>query len=113
MVVAVAVFAAVHAALALSGANGLTAPPLGVTLLTIAVAAIGGIVLVLICNANRALALTPRRAVGVPFVLSCWAGLLVAAGRTRLGRYIYAIGANPEAARRAGINVARIARSGS
>ena len=28
--------------------------------------------------------------------------------RTRLGRYIYAIGASPEAARRAGINVARI-----
>ena len=26
-------------------------------------------------------------------------------GRTKLGRYIYAIGANPEAARRAGINV--------
>jgi D-xylose transport system permease protein len=29
-------------------------------------------------------------------------------GRTRTGRYIYAIGASPEAARRAGINVARI-----
>jgi D-xylose transport system permease protein len=29
-------------------------------------------------------------------------------GRTRAGRYIFAIGANPEAARRAGINVARI-----
>ena len=29
-------------------------------------------------------------------------------GKTRLGRYIYAIGANPEAARRAGINVPRI-----
>jgi D-xylose transport system permease protein len=29
-------------------------------------------------------------------------------GRTRLGRYIYAIGGNAEAARRAGINVSRI-----
>jgi D-xylose transport system permease protein len=29
-------------------------------------------------------------------------------GRTRLGRYMYAIGANPEAAWRAGINVGRI-----
>ena len=32
--------------------------------------------------------------------------------RTRLGRYFYAIGANPEAARRAGINVAVIRTSG-
>ena len=32
--------------------------------------------------------------------------------RTRLGRYIYAIGANPEGARRAGINVARIRTAG-
>jgi D-xylose transport system permease protein len=30
--------------------------------------------------------------------------------RTRLGRYMYAIGASPEAARRAGINVQRIRR---
>jgi two-component system KDP operon response regulator KdpE len=32
--------------------------------------------------------------------------------RTRLGRYIYAIGANPEAARRAGINVPRVRTAG-
>jgi D-xylose transport system permease protein len=32
--------------------------------------------------------------------------------RTRLGRYIYAIGANPEGARRAGINLARIRTAG-
>jgi D-xylose transport system permease protein len=31
-------------------------------------------------------------------------------GRTRLGRYMYAIGGNPEAARRAGINVQRVRR---
>jgi len=30
------------------------------------------------------------------------------AGRTRFGRYVYAVGGNPEAARRAGINVDRI-----
>jgi D-xylose transport system permease protein len=78
-------------------------------LLTIGVTAIGGVVVLLICNANRGL-LTPLRGVPwvVPFVivvllLSSW---LLA--RTRLGRYIYAIGANPEAARRAGINVARV-----
>jgi D-xylose transport system permease protein len=89
--------------------QGLTAPPLSITILIIAVTAAGGIALVLICNANRGL-LAPLRGVPwvVPFViivLLAWSWLLA---RTRLGRYIYAIGANPEAARRAGINVARV-----
>jgi D-xylose transport system permease protein len=89
--------------------QGLTAPPLSITILIIAVTAVGGIALVLICNANRGL-LAPLRGVPwvVPFViivLLAWSWLLA---RTRLGRYIYAIGANPEAARRAGINVARV-----
>jgi D-xylose transport system permease protein len=89
--------------------QGLTTPPLSITLLTIAVTAVGGIALVLICNANRGL-LTPLRGVPwvVPFVvivLLLWTWLL---SRTRLGRYIYAIGSNPEAARRAGINVPRV-----
>jgi D-xylose transport system permease protein len=90
-------------------AQGLSVPPVGITLLTIAVTAIGGIVLVLICNANRGTLVALR---GVPWVvpfvvivLLAWTWLL---SRTRLGRYIYAIGANPEAARRAGINVARV-----
>jgi D-xylose transport system permease protein len=90
-------------------AKGLSAPPLSITLLTIAVTAVGGIVLVYVCNLNRGL-LIPLKGVPwvVPFVglvLVAWSILL---GRTRLGRYIYAIGANPEAARRAGINVPRI-----
>ena len=38
-------------------------------------------------------------------VLAMWTFVL---GRTRLGRYIYAIGGNPEAARRAGINFSLI-----
>jgi D-xylose transport system permease protein len=87
-------------------AEGLSAPPLSITLLTIAITAAGGIALVLICNINRG-ALTPLR--GVPWVvpvvlavLFVWSFILA---RTKLGRYIYAIGANPEAARRAGINV--------
>jgi D-xylose transport system permease protein len=44
----------------------------------------------------------------VPFVLAITLGWTVLLGRTRTGRYIYAIGASPEAARRAGINVAWI-----
>ena len=60
----------------------------------------------LLCNTNRGI-LVPIR--GVPWVvllvlavLVIWTFLL---GRTKLGRYIYAIGGNAEAARRAGINV--------
>jgi D-xylose transport system permease protein len=90
-------------------AKGLSAPPLSIALLTIAITAIAGVALVYVCNRNRGL-LIPLRGVPwvVPFVgvvLFAWSVLL---GRTRLGRYIYAIGANPEAARRAGINVARV-----
>jgi D-xylose transport system permease protein len=85
-------------------AHGLAAPPIGVTLLTIGLTAIGGIVLVLICNSNT----PPGVPWVVPFVvlvLSFFGSVLT---RTKLGRYIYAIGANPEAVRRAGVNVALI-----
>ena len=44
----------------------------------------------------------------VPYVLVVVVAWSVLLGRTRLGRYIYAIGANPEAARRAGVNVALV-----
>jgi len=89
-------------------ARGLSAPPMSVVLLKVALAAAGGIAVVLICTVNRGTGLITLN--GVPWVLflvllviGAWSFLL---GRTRTGRYIYAIGANPEAARRAGINVA-------
>jgi D-xylose transport system permease protein len=44
----------------------------------------------------------------IPLVLIVLLAYTWLLGRTRLGRYIYAIGANPEAARRAGIKVNRI-----
>jgi D-xylose transport system permease protein len=89
--------------------EGLSAPPLSITIAQIVIAALAGALLVWICNHNRGL-LIPLKGVPwvVPFVgivLFAWTILL---GRTRPGRYIYAIGANPEAARRAGINVAWI-----
>lgn len=92
-------------------AQGLSAPPLSVTLLTVAAAAIGGIALVYVCSINRGL-LIPLKGVPyvVPFVILVLFVYSVTLGRTRLGRYMYAIGANPEAARRAGINVQRIRR---
>lgn len=90
-------------------ASGLVAPPVSLTIVKILAALAGGIVLVLICNANRGRA-TPVE--GVPWVillvlavLAAWTFLL---GRTKYGRYVYAIGGNAEAARRAGVNLARI-----
>ena len=90
-------------------ASKLAAPPASVTWLKVAVIAIAGVVVVLICNTNRGVAIVVR---GVPWVvplvlvvLVAWSWLLA---RTRPGRYIYAIGGNAEAARRAGINLSRI-----
>jgi D-xylose transport system permease protein len=91
-------------------AQGLTVPPLGITLLTVGATGLAGVVLVYVCNLNRGIATAPVR--GVPWVIPVVVLILVAQSfllaRTRLGRYIYAIGASPEAARRAGIKVARI-----
>ena len=91
-------------------ASNLTAPPLSVTVLKIVAMAIAGVVVVLIGNTDRGVGLTVVR--GVPWVVLvvlvvvvAWSFLL---GRTRFGRYIYAIGGNAEAARRAGINLSRI-----
>ena len=90
-------------------ANGLVAPPFVLTLLKVGVVAAAGIVLVLVCNTNRGLLV---RLDGVPWVVLIVAGILVAwtflLGRTRFGRYVYAIGGNAEAARRAGVNLNRI-----
>ncbi len=90
-------------------ANGLVAPPLGVTLLKVAVMAIAGIAVVLISNTNRGVAITVE---GVPWVVLIVLGVLVLwtalTGRTKVGRYIYAIGGNAEAARRAGVNLITI-----
>jgi D-xylose transport system permease protein len=110
LVVTLALFAAVSLrSAARRRAQGLSAPPVSIVLAKIALAAAGGIFLVVICNLNRG-ALVPLKGVPwvVPFVLiiiGLWSFVL---SRLRFGRYIYAIGANPEAARRAGINVPMI-----
>jgi len=86
--------------------SGLVAPPTSLTLIKIGLIAVVAVVVVLICNTNRANIGTLE---GVPWVipivlavLGVWTVLLQ---RTRYGRYVYAIGGNPEAARRAGINL--------
>jgi len=88
---------------------GLVAPPPSLTLLKIGLIAAAGIVVVAICNINRAnigvLAGVPWV---VPIVLAVLAAWTILLERTKYGRYVYAIGGNPEAARRAGINVSLI-----
>ena len=90
--------------------GGLAAPPPSVTWLKVAAMAVAGVVVVLIGNTNRGVGFVVVQ--GVPWVilvvlvvLVAWSFLL---GRTRFGRYVYAIGGNAEAARRAGINLSRI-----
>jgi len=89
--------------------SGLVAPPTSLTLIKIGLIAVVAVVVVMICNTNRANAGTLE---GVPWmipivlvVLVAWTILLQ---RTRYGRYVYAIGGNPEAARRAGINLSLV-----
>jgi D-xylose transport system permease protein len=90
--------------------QGLEAPPVGLTVIRIALVAVVGVAVLLICTVNRGTALV--RVQGVPWVipivlvvLGAWTLLLQ---RTRFGRYVYAIGGNPEAARRAGVSLAAI-----
>ena len=89
---------------------GLVAPPLGVTLLKVAVIAVAGVLVVIVCNTNRGVGLVTLN--GVPWAVLIVLGVLVLytvlTTRTRFGRYIYAIGGNAEAARRAGVSLRRI-----
>lgn len=89
--------------------SGLVAPPVSLTYIKIALMAAVGAGVVAICNVNRAAIGTLE---GVPYVIFIVFGVLVLSSfllqRTRYGRYVYAIGGNPEAARRAGINVAMV-----
>ena len=89
--------------------SGLVAPPASLTILKIAAALAAGSVVVLICNTNRGRVVPIK---GLPWVVLVVLGVLAAwtmlLGRTKFGRYMYAIGGNPEAARRAGINLALI-----
>jgi D-xylose transport system permease protein len=90
-------------------AGGAAAPPASLTAAKIGAAAVAGIAVVAVCNVNRGV-LSPAR--GVPWVVLIVLGVLVAwsflLNRTRFGRDVHAIGSNAEAARRAGVGLARI-----
>jgi D-xylose transport system permease protein len=91
-------------------ASGLVTPPIALTWLKITAVAIAGVLLVLVCNANRGLGFTKLEGVPwiVPIILVILVVYSILLGRMRFGRYLYAIGGNAEAARRAGINLNRI-----
>jgi D-xylose transport system permease protein len=89
--------------------QALEAAPRSLTLLKILLIAVAGSGLVAICNVNRAHFGTID---GVPYIIPI---VLVVLGactlllqRTRFGRYVYAIGGNAEAARRAGVRLTAI-----
>ncbi|HEX7538119.1 MAG TPA: ABC transporter permease, partial [Dermatophilaceae bacterium] len=88
---------------------GLMAPPQSLTIAKIVTVLAVGVLLVLLCNADRGI-LVP--VFGMPYVIllvfavvALWTFVL---GRLKFGRYVYAIGGNAEAARRAGINLKMI-----
>src|SRR5262249_39840597 len=88
---------------------GLVAPPISITALKILAIVAACLIVAFVTNINRGRLVVIQ---GMPWVvlvvlaiLALWTLLL---GRTRFGRYVYAIGGNQEAARRAGINVNRV-----
>jgi D-xylose transport system permease protein len=89
--------------------SGLETPPRSLIGLKIVLMAVAGIALVAICNVNRAHSGTIE---GVPYIIPIVLVVLAASTvllqRTRFGRYVYAIGGNPEAARRAGVSLTSI-----
>ena len=90
--------------------SGLVAPPASLTAVKIGLMVAVGVGVLIICTVNRGGAFATIE--GLPWVipvliviLGLWTLLLQT---TRFGRYVYAIGGNPEAARRAGVNLAGI-----
>ncbi|MHB8334443.1 MAG: sugar ABC transporter permease [Acidimicrobiales bacterium] len=88
--------------------SGLDSVPHFVTIAKAVALMVAGVVLVLIFNRNRGTFIVLE---GMPYAIPVDIAMLAAGSfiltRTRVGRYIYAIGGNSEAARRAGVNVNR------
>jgi D-xylose transport system permease protein len=89
--------------------SGLVAQPTSLTAIKIVLLAGAGVIVVALCNVNRS---NTGTIAGVPWIIPIVLVVLVASTillqRTRFGRYVYAVGGNPEAARRAGINLPRV-----
>ena len=89
-------------------AAGLESTPMAIVALKIGSLVIAALVLVLIFNTDRATFIVLH---GMPFAIPIDIFILLAGSfilnKTKAGRYIYAIGGNSEAVRRAGVNVNR------
>ncbi len=89
-----------------SGSEGV---PVSITIIKLVSVALGGLLLVLVCNANRGVNVPLS---GIPLCVPIVLGFLflwnLVLRRSRFGRYVYAIGGNDEAARRAGIRLGLI-----
>ena len=111
LAVVVALFGAAHwSSMARRRRSGLAAAPPSVTIMKIALSTAVGVAVVAICNVNRGVANATVEGVpwAVPIVLGVLLVWSVLLQRTPFGRYVYAIGGNPESARRAGINLATV-----
>ncbi len=90
--------------------KGLVNKPISILIIKIAAVVVLGGAGVAIMNQDRSQGLVPIS--GVPIVVPITVGILFIGSfvleRTKFGRHLYAVGGNPEAARRAGIKVARI-----
>jgi D-xylose transport system permease protein len=88
---------------------GLIAPPKSITSLKMLAIVAACLIVAWVANLNRGRGTViqgmPWAVLVVLAILVLWTLLL---GRSRFGRYVYAIGGNAEAARRAGINVIRV-----
>jgi D-xylose transport system permease protein len=89
---------------------GLTSRPIALMIAKVAVIGILAAALVFVLNENRSVSILPIS--GVPIVIPFVIGIIFVGtfvlDRTRFGRHLYAVGGNPEAARRSGIKVAQI-----
>jgi D-xylose transport system permease protein len=91
-------------------AAGVVNRPIALVYSRLAVIAVVGGIVVFILNKGRSVSIKPIH--GVPIVIPIalailWTGTFVL-DRTQFGRHLYAVGGNPEAARRAGIKVAKV-----
>ncbi|HEY0869353.1 MAG TPA: ABC transporter permease [Acidothermaceae bacterium] len=93
-------------------AQKLSAEPLALVLVRIAGLVIVGVFAVYLLNRNRQVNKLGKALIGMPWVIPLIMVLLVILTvlltKTRFGRYLYAVGGNAEAARRAGIDVRRM-----
>ena len=91
--------------------QGLATRPISLLISKVALLAVLGSLVVWVLNLNRSATMI-HPIIGVPIVIPIVIGIIFVGtfvlDRTRFGRHLYAVGGNPEAARRAGIKVGMI-----